>query len=122
MDPRPDAGDAATAPARCPQRVSHHQRPPPGRNARADPGRLPADRDGRPRVRPGRVTAEPARVILDCDPGIDDALAIVFGCGHPGIDLAGLTTVSGNVNLDTVTGNALSVLELAGRPDVPVVA
>jgi purine nucleosidase len=60
-------------------------------------------------------------VILDCDPGIDDALAIVFGCGHPGLDLVGLTTVSGNVNLDTVTGNALSVLELAGRPDVPVV-
>ena len=63
----------------------------------------------------------PARVLLDCDPGIDDALAIVFACGHPGLDLAGLTTVSGNVNLDTVTANALSVLELAGRPDVPVV-
>ena len=67
------------------------------------------------------MTAEPARVLLDCDPGIDDALAIVFGCGHPGLDLVGLTTVSGNVNLDTVTANALSVLELAGRPDVPVV-
>jgi len=63
----------------------------------------------------------PARVLLDCDPGIDDALAIVFGCGHPGLDLTGVTTVSGNVNLDTVTANALSVLELAGRPDVPVV-
>ena len=63
----------------------------------------------------------PARVLLDCDPGIDDALAIVFGCGHPGLSLTGVTTVSGNVNLDTVTANALSVLELAGRPDVPVV-
>jgi purine nucleosidase len=63
----------------------------------------------------------PARVLLDCDPGIDDAFAIVFACGHPGLDLAGLTTVSGNVDLDTVTANALSVLELAGRPDVPVV-
>jgi purine nucleosidase len=73
------------------------------------------------------VTAEPprvgpARVILDCDPGIDDALAIVFGCGHPGLDLAGLTTVSGNVDLAAVTRNALSVLELAGCPDVPVSA
>jgi purine nucleosidase len=67
----------------------------------------------------GRGTT--ARVILDCDPGIDDALAIVFGCGHPSLDLTGVTTVSGNVNLDTVTANALSVLELAGRPDVPVV-
>jgi len=61
-------------------------------------------------------------VILDCDPGIDDALAIAFACGHPGLDLAGLTTVSGNVDLAKVTRNALSVLELAGRPDVPVVA
>ena len=60
-------------------------------------------------------------MLLDCDPGIDDALAIVFACGHPGLDLTGVTTVSGNVNLDTVTTNALSVLELAGRPDVPVV-
>ncbi len=64
----------------------------------------------------------PARVILDCDPGIDDALAIIFGCGHPGLDLAGLTTVSGNVDLGLVTANALSVLELAGRRDVPVAA
>jgi purine nucleosidase len=63
---------------------------------------------------------EPARVILDCDPGIDDALAIVFACGHPALELAGVTTVSGNVDLRQVTGNALSVLELAGRPDVPV--
>jgi purine nucleosidase len=61
-------------------------------------------------------------VILDCDPGIDDAMAIVFACGHPGLDLAGLTTVSGNVDLAKVTRNALGVLELAGRPDVPVVA
>ncbi len=65
---------------------------------------------------------EPTRVILDCDPGIDDALAIVFACGHPGLDLAGITTVSGNVELGKVTGNALSVLELAGCPEVPVAA
>jgi len=61
-------------------------------------------------------------VILDCDPGIDDALAIAFACAHPGLDLAGLTTVSGNVDLAKVTRNALSVLELAGCPDLPVVA
>ena len=59
---------------------------------------------------------------MHCDPGIDDALAIVFGCGHPGLDLAGLTTVSGNVDLGKVTANALSVLELAGQPGVPVTA
>ena len=61
-------------------------------------------------------------MILDCDPGIDDALAIIFGCGHPGLDLVGLTTVSGNVDLGKVTANALSVLELGGCPGVPVVA
>ena len=65
---------------------------------------------------------EPVKVVLDCDPGIDDALAIIFGCGHPGLDLVGLTTVSGNVELSQVTANALSVLELAGHPEVPVVA
>src|SRR5262249_56524568 len=49
----------------------------------------------------------PRRVILDCDPGIDDAFAIAFGCGHPGLDLAGVTTVAGNVGLDRTTANAL---------------
>ncbi len=62
------------------------------------------------------------KVILDCDPGIDDALAIAFACGHPGLELAGVTTVSGNVDLGKVTANALSVLELAGCAEVPVTA
>jgi len=39
------------------------------------------------------------RVILDCDPGIDDALAIAFAIGHPGIEFTGITTVAGNVGL-----------------------
>jgi len=75
-----------------------------------------------------RVTASPPagagprKVLLDCDPGIDDALAIVFACGHPGLDLCGVTTVAGNVGLAQTTANALSVLEFAGRPDVPVAA
>ena len=70
----------------------------------------------------GPSADRPARVILDCDPGIDDALAIAFACGHPGLELAGVTTVSGNVDLAKVTANALSVLELAGAADVPVTA
>jgi inosine-uridine nucleoside N-ribohydrolase len=64
----------------------------------------------------------PQTVLLDCDPGIDDALALAFACGDPRLRLAGVTTVSGNVGLGLVTGNALSVLELAGRPDIPVAA
>ena len=64
----------------------------------------------------------PRRVILDCDPGIDDAWAIAFGCGHPGLDLAGLTTVAGNVGLDKTTANALAVLEFLGHPELPVAA
>ncbi|HEY5988680.1 MAG TPA: nucleoside hydrolase, partial [Streptosporangiaceae bacterium] len=67
--------------------------------------------------------ADPQRkVLLDCDPGIDDAFAIVFALGHPGLDLCGITTVAGNVGVDQATANALSVCELVGRSDVPVVA
>ena len=58
-------------------------------------------------------------IILDCDPGIDDALAIAFAAGSPGIELAGITTVVGNVGLDKTTANALSVAAFAGL-DVPV--
>jgi purine nucleosidase len=71
----------------------------------------------------GPPTPGPAgKIILDCDPGIDDALAIAFACGHPGLELLGLTTVAGNVDLAKTTANALSVLDFVGRPDVPVVA
>ncbi len=66
--------------------------------------------------------AAPRRVVLDCDPGIDDAFAIAFACGHPGLDLAGVTTVAGNVGLDRTTANALSLLEFLGHPGVPVAA
>ena len=66
--------------------------------------------------------AAPRKVILDCDPGIDDAFAIAFACGHPGLELCGVTTVAGNVGLDRTTSNALAVLEFLGRPGVPVAA
>jgi purine nucleosidase len=66
--------------------------------------------------------AAPRKIILDCDPGIDDALAIAFACGHPGLELLGLTTVGGNVDLAKTTANALAVRDFAGCPGVPVVA
>ena len=62
------------------------------------------------------------RVILDCDPGIDDALAIAFAIGHPGIEFTGITTVAGNVGLAKTTANALAVASFAGAPGVPVTA
>jgi purine nucleosidase len=62
------------------------------------------------------------RIILDCDPGIDDALAIAFAHGHPGIDLLGITTVAGNVGLAKTTENALAVCEFIGAAGTPVTA
>jgi purine nucleosidase len=62
------------------------------------------------------------RIILDCDPGIDDALAIAFAHGHPGIDLVGITTVAGNVGLAKTTANALAVCEFIGVVGTPVTA
>jgi Inosine-uridine nucleoside N-ribohydrolase len=62
------------------------------------------------------------RIILDCDPGIDDALAIAFAHGHPGIELVGITTVAGNVGLAKTTANALAVSEFVGAAGTPVTA
>jgi purine nucleosidase len=62
------------------------------------------------------------KIILDCDPGIDDALAIAFAHGHPDIELAGITTVAGNVGLTKTTANALAVCEFIGAGSTPVTA
>ena len=64
----------------------------------------------------------PTKIILDCDPGIDDALAIAFAHGHPGIELTGITTVAGNVGLAKTTANALAVCEFIGAAGTPVTA
>jgi purine nucleosidase len=62
------------------------------------------------------------KIILDCDPGIDDALAIAFAHGHPDIALLGITTVAGNVGLTRTTENALAVCEFIGAAGTPVTA
>ena len=62
------------------------------------------------------------KIILDCDPGIDDALAIAFAHGHPGLELLGITTVAGNVGLAQTTANALAVCEFIGAANTPVTA
>jgi pyrimidine-specific ribonucleoside hydrolase len=64
----------------------------------------------------------PIPVILDCDPGHDDALAIMLAVADPAIDLLAVTTVAGNVTLENTTVNALRVLDMVGRPDIPVAA
>ena len=60
------------------------------------------------------------KIILDCDPGHDDAVAILLALGNPEIDLIGVTTVGGNQSLDKVTYNARAVLEKAHATHIPV--
>ena len=59
-------------------------------------------------------------IILDCDPGHDDAIAILLALASPEVELVAITTTHGNQTLEKTTANALKVLELAGRSDVPV--
>ncbi len=61
-------------------------------------------------------------IILDCDPGHDDAIALLLALASPELDLLGVTTTYGNQTLAKTTANALRVLELVGRGDVPVAA
>lgn len=62
-------------------------------------------------------------IVIDTDPGLDDAVAILFALARPdAFDLRGITTVAGNIGLETVTRNAGRLLALAGRPEVPVQA
>ena len=70
------------------------------------------------------MTDTPARipVIIDCDPGHDDALAITLALARPELDVLGITTIGGNSTLANTTRNALRVLALLGRTDVPVAA
>jgi len=61
-------------------------------------------------------------IVIDCDPGHDDAIAILLALASPEVDLRGVVTVAGNQTVDKTTRNALKVLELVGRADVPVVS
>jgi inosine-uridine nucleoside N-ribohydrolase len=61
-------------------------------------------------------------VLLDCDPGHDDAIALLLALGSDELELRGVTTVAGNQTLVKTTANAIRVLELVGRGDIPVAA
>ncbi|MGD8168253.1 nucleoside hydrolase [Herbiconiux sp. P16] len=64
----------------------------------------------------------PQKIILDCDPGHDDAIALLLAHGNPSIELLAVTTVVGNQTLEKVTRNALSVARVAGITGVPFAA
>src|SRR3972149_3519211 len=86
-------------------------------------------------LRHGRVLRPPApscevdydrrrfmtRLIIDTDPGVDDAHAIMLAFAHPAAQVEAITTVSGNVSLDRTTANACTILDVLER-DVPVYA
>lgn len=62
------------------------------------------------------------RIVLDCDPGHDDAIAMLLAHGNPDVELVAVTTVAGNQTLDKVTRNALTIAHVAGMAGVPVAA
>jgi purine nucleosidase len=64
----------------------------------------------------------PKRIIIDTDPGVDDALAFLLALASPEIKLEALTTTQGNVTLEKATRNALAILELAHASHIPVAA
>ena len=61
-------------------------------------------------------------IVIGCDPGHDDAIAILLALASPEVELRGISTVAGNQTVDKTTRNALKVLELADRTDIPVVS
>jgi inosine-uridine nucleoside N-ribohydrolase len=62
----------------------------------------------------------PTPILIDCDPGHDDAIALLLALASPELELVGVTTVSGNQTVEKTTANALKVLEFVGRGDLPV--
>jgi len=64
----------------------------------------------------------PERILIDCDPGHDDAIALLLALASPELELLGVTTVAGNQTLEKTTANAIRVLDFVGRDDVPVAA
>lgn len=76
---------------------------------------------GRP-SEPNAQAASPTPLIIDTDPGVDDAVALVLALRSPEVDVRAVTVPFGNVGIDKTSVNARRVLALAGRPDIPVAA
>lgn len=62
----------------------------------------------------------PKQIIIDCDPGIDDAVSLLLALASPEVSVKGVTAVCGNIPVDATARNALTILHLAGRDDIPV--
>ena len=71
---------------------------------------------------PQQAGRSPSRVIIDTDPGVDDALALLLAMRSPELKIEAITAVAGNVPLDLTLPNALRMVEIAGRTDIPVAA
>lgn len=77
---------------------------------------------GLPPAGEGSTPSAPRRIIIDTDPGVDDALAIFLALKSPELKVEAITPVAGNVPLDWTLPNALRLLEIADRTDIPVAA
>src|SRR5579862_3593319 len=73
-------------------------------------------------VRTSLNPAKPQRIIIDTDPGVDDAMAIFLALRSPELKVEAITPVAGNVPLELTLPNALRLVEIAGRRDIPVAA
>ena len=62
------------------------------------------------------------RILIDTDPGVDDALALIYAFKSPEIKVEAVTTVSGNVNLEIVNRNLLKILNLMDLSEFPIIA
>src|ERR1700749_3061140 len=67
-------------------------------------------------------TGAPRRVIIDTDPGVDDAFALLLAMRSPELNIEAITPVAGNVPLELTLPNALRMVEIAGRTDISVAA
>src|SRR5690606_11662729 len=74
------------------------------------------------RISTETISVAPRNIIIDTDPGQDDAFAILFALGSPELEVMALTTVGGNVPLALTARNAQQIAELAGCTDIPVYA
>src|SRR3954447_3031233 len=108
------ATSARPAPARTPR-----NRAPSGSSTPSTPTRS-TSASSRRWGREGMPAQTPIKMLLDCDTGVDDTLAILYAALHPDIDLLGVGSVWGNVDVDTATRNSLHTVAMAGQPEVPV--